>query len=120
MAGRLGRQVYAWTAIILTLSATIFLWHNFLHWQPSALESSGPLSTPLHLRRTLAQHSWNYTAGSNGTLAIFNSSYAQGNATYGRAECGRFADPPGKICPLNVCCSEAGFVSLKESLIVQR
>ncbi|KAI9831288.1 MAG: hypothetical protein M1826_003727 [Phylliscum demangeonii] len=25
------------------------------------------------------------------------------------AECGQFADPPGKKCPLNVCCSEFGF-----------
>ncbi|KAK3390167.1 glycosyl hydrolases family 18 protein-like protein [Podospora didyma] len=26
-----------------------------------------------------------------------------------KAECGRFADPPGKTCPLNVCCSQWGF-----------
>lgn len=26
-----------------------------------------------------------------------------------KAECGRIADPPGKKCPLNVCCSEYGF-----------
>lgn len=25
-----------------------------------------------------------------------------------KAECGRFSDPPGKKCPLNVCCSEFG------------
>jgi hypothetical protein len=25
------------------------------------------------------------------------------------AECGRHADPPGKTCPLNVCCSQYGF-----------
>lgn len=25
------------------------------------------------------------------------------------AECGEYADPPGKGCPLNVCCSEWGF-----------
>lgn len=28
------------------------------------------------------------------------------NAT---AECGQHADPPGKTCPLNVCCSQYGF-----------
>ena len=28
------------------------------------------------------------------------------------AECGRYADPPGKTCPLNVCCSEFGFCGL--------
>ncbi|KAK2850539.1 hypothetical protein FQN49_005565, partial [Arthroderma sp. PD_2] len=26
-----------------------------------------------------------------------------------KAECGRYADPPGKKCPLNVCCSQYGF-----------
>ncbi|KAM7212522.1 putative glycosyl hydrolases family 18 protein [Rhypophila decipiens] len=26
-----------------------------------------------------------------------------------KAECGRFANPPGKTCPLNVCCSQWGF-----------
>ncbi|KAK0670020.1 putative glycosyl hydrolases family 18 protein [Cercophora samala] len=26
-----------------------------------------------------------------------------------KAECGRYADPPGKKCPLNVCCSQWGF-----------
>ncbi|KAG8164746.1 hypothetical protein KVR01_005021 [Diaporthe batatas] len=26
-----------------------------------------------------------------------------------KPECGQFADPPGKTCPLNVCCSEFGF-----------
>lgn len=25
-----------------------------------------------------------------------------------KAECGEFADPPGKKCPLNVCCSKYG------------
>ena len=28
------------------------------------------------------------------------------------AECGRYADPPGKTCPLNVCCSQFGFCGL--------
>jgi len=27
-----------------------------------------------------------------------------------KAECGRDADPPGKKCPLNVCCSKYGYV----------
>lgn len=27
------------------------------------------------------------------------------------AECGKFAEIPGKTCPLNTCCSEFGFVS---------
>ncbi|KAI0024494.1 chitotriosidase-1 [Xylariomycetidae sp. FL0641] len=26
-----------------------------------------------------------------------------------KADCGQYADPPGKTCPLNVCCSEYGF-----------
>lgn len=26
-----------------------------------------------------------------------------------KPECGRYADPPGKTCPLNVCCSAYGF-----------
>ncbi|KAI0398768.1 chitotriosidase-1 [Xylaria palmicola] len=26
-----------------------------------------------------------------------------------KSECGQFSDPPGKTCPLNVCCSEYGF-----------
>lgn len=26
-----------------------------------------------------------------------------------KSECGQYADPPGKKCPLNVCCSEFGF-----------
>ncbi|KAK4118089.1 glycoside hydrolase family 18 protein [Parathielavia appendiculata] len=26
-----------------------------------------------------------------------------------KAECGKYADPPGKLCPINVCCSKHGF-----------
>lgn len=29
-----------------------------------------------------------------------------------KAACGRYADPPGKTCPLNVCCSEWGFCGI--------
>lgn len=29
------------------------------------------------------------------------------------AECGQFAEDPGKPCPLNTCCSEFGFVSTR-------
>lgn len=28
-----------------------------------------------------------------------------------KAECGKYAETPGKTCPLNTCCSEFGFVS---------
>jgi len=31
-----------------------------------------------------------------------------------KAECGRDADPPGKKCPLNVCCSKYGFCGMTE------
>ncbi|KEY64330.1 hypothetical protein S7711_09875 [Stachybotrys chartarum IBT 7711] len=31
-----------------------------------------------------------------------------------KAECGRFADPPNKECPLNVCCSQYGFCGMTE------
>lgn len=31
-----------------------------------------------------------------------------------KAECGRFADPKGKECPLNVCCSPFGFCGMTE------
>lgn len=31
-----------------------------------------------------------------------------------KAECGRFADPKGKECPLNVCCSPFGFCGTTE------
>jgi chitinase len=31
------------------------------------------------------------------------------------AECGKYALPAGKTCPLNVCCSEFGFVSIARS-----
>ncbi|KAL2259976.1 hypothetical protein VTK26DRAFT_6171 [Humicola hyalothermophila] len=31
-----------------------------------------------------------------------------------KAECGRYADPPGKECPLNVCCSPWGFCGMTE------
>lgn len=30
------------------------------------------------------------------------------------AECGRDADPPGKLCPLNTCCSQYGFCGTTE------
>lgn len=30
------------------------------------------------------------------------------------AECGRFAEPEGKECPLNVCCSQYGFCGMTE------
>jgi chitinase len=31
-----------------------------------------------------------------------------------KAECDRFADPPNKECPLNVCCSQCGFCGMTE------
>lgn len=31
-----------------------------------------------------------------------------------KAECGQYADPPGKACPLNVCCSEFGFCGMTD------
>lgn len=31
-----------------------------------------------------------------------------------KAECGRFAEPKGKECPLNVCCSPFGFCGITE------
>ena len=31
-----------------------------------------------------------------------------------RAECGSWADPPGKTCPLNTCCSQYGFCGTTE------
>ncbi|KAL3453554.1 hypothetical protein BJX65DRAFT_302452 [Aspergillus insuetus] len=31
-----------------------------------------------------------------------------------KAECGRHSDPPGKECPLNVCCSQYGFCGMTD------
>ncbi|OQO13612.1 hypothetical protein B0A48_01841 [Cryoendolithus antarcticus] len=41
-------------------------------------------------------------------------SKADKNGFLAKSECGQYADPPGKDCPLNVCCSEFGFCGATE------
>ena len=36
------------------------------------------------------------------------------------AECGQYAKEPGKKCPLNTCCSEFGFVSIRSGAQILR
>ena len=55
----------------------------------------------------------NYGEEACGTNGISPNDVCWSNCD-AKAECGRNADPPGKECPLNVCCSEYGFCGMTE------
>ncbi|KAF8457846.1 glycosyl hydrolases family 18-domain-containing protein [Kalaharituber pfeilii] len=53
----------------------------------------------------------NYGPEACGTSGVSPNEVCWSNCD-AKAECGRFADPPGKKCPLNVCCSQYGFCGM--------
>ncbi|KXH59987.1 glycosyl hydrolase family 18 [Colletotrichum salicis] len=55
----------------------------------------------------------NYGPKACGTNGISPNDVCWSNCD-AKAECGRYADPPGKECPLNVCCSPWGFCGMTE------
>ncbi|OHW96641.1 glycosyl hydrolases family 18 protein [Colletotrichum incanum] len=55
----------------------------------------------------------NYGPNACGTTGVSPNDVCWSNCD-AKAECGRYADPPGKECPLNVCCSPWGFCRMTE------
>ncbi|PIG87825.1 hypothetical protein AARAC_011883 [Aspergillus arachidicola] len=83
--------------------------HNVTHlWSRSDLDSSScTKDIPCHTNACCGS----FFGGKIGTCGFGDTFCGSDCASQcdAKAECGANADPPGKTCPLNVCCSKYGF-----------